>query len=90
MEDKEHEDEEDSEDEDNEDGEDANEDEEDDEEELPQDEEQPNEMQKQRRPPKNIIKSIMGHKRNYYYLKTVNTMAEVDNIRFEVCQNIFK
>jgi hypothetical protein len=40
-------------------------------------------------PPRNIVKNIMGQKREYHLLQTVKTLEEVDNIRFEVCQIIF-
>jgi hypothetical protein len=65
------------EDEDKKDSENENEDVEDEEEEQPQ-------SQKQQGAQRDIIRNVMGQKRKYNFLKTVTTVEEVDNIRFDV------
>jgi hypothetical protein len=50
----------------------------------------PDEMQQEEEPPLNITKNIMGQRREYYYLKTVKSLEEMDQFRFQVyCQTKF-
>jgi hypothetical protein len=46
---------------------------------------QPNKIMQQEQPPLNITKEIMGGQtREYYYLKTVKSLDEMDHFRFQV------
>jgi hypothetical protein len=38
----------------------------------------------EKQPPRKITKNIKGQKRDYIFLKTVKSVAELDNIRFKV------
>jgi hypothetical protein len=40
--------------------------------------------EKQKKPPKKVTKNSRGQLRDYNFLKTVKSVEEVDNFRFEV------
>jgi hypothetical protein len=42
----------------------------------------------QKHPPKKIAYKIRGQIREYYFLKTVNSVDELDKIRFKVMQKM--
>jgi hypothetical protein len=43
--------------------------------------------QQGQQPPKSIVKRVRGQKREYYYLKTVKSVKELEAYRFKVPQN---